>query len=161
MHYAGLLFCILISCGIGTSVESAENIEQVVQRGLVIQTLSNAHDSISCGSCARPCLDEEVRCLHEIDPADVCTDGLECIDRAISCVKGRCGERCLYGILICDTFAQTKAPENLTPRNCIGPKANPCLCALDLCLADCQRSGFDHTCVEQCDSEYENCTGGL
>lgn len=159
MRYATLFFCALLSCGVGTSLESVEEPKPASPRNLAIRATLHARNSMSCNICARPCLDEEQQCLHDI--SNLCRDGLVCIERATSCVKEACGDHCLYKVPFpnCDDYQGEIL--NLYSRNCIGPRANPCLCNLDLCLNECHLSGSDHACVEQCDSEYDNCTAGL
>lgn len=159
MRYATLLFCALLACGVGGSVESVDKSERAAR--LSTDPSSHADDSLYCSICSRSCVAEEVRCLRELDPDDMCTAGLVCIERAISCEKSSCGGRCSNWILICPPPEQAKHSANLLYRNCFGPKANPCLCYWDICLGVCHRSGFSRACVEECDNQYDLCSAGL
>lgn len=96
-----LSLCGVLACGASSSIESNENTQLIVAPDhTATYVLVNGHDMNPC-SCARPCADEELKCLRDFDVSTMCTDGLVCIEEAMRCEQNLCGGRCPNWILKC------------------------------------------------------------
>lgn len=106
MRHAMLLACVLLGCGSGETSVSLDRHESTSAKSSPNKHLLTSEDLASfsnCENCTRPCREQEIICLRSFPLKDRCTDGLECVLRAMECVKSSCGKLgdCSGGLFQC------------------------------------------------------------
>lgn len=77
-----------------------------------LQAVDSMHTRVDCHSCAGLCRGEELRCLSDFSPENICTDGLGCVQQAVLCVERNCGAQCSDWILLCDFGREARAVDS-------------------------------------------------